>query len=313
MSLSGFKVKGLINLPDDLERMKKTDQYGEFEVFFSTEKPTDPVISVVLSVYNGDGHLHESIASILNQTYGSIELIVINDGSTDGTYEIIRKNQQEDPRIVSVLQPNLGLTKSLNRGIQLAKGTYIARQDADDLSVPTRFEKQSTYLNIHPDYTLVGSAYQEITNGSKFPQSIRFVQSDDEIRKAICKYNPICHPSIMMRKRTLGEVGGYNDRFQYSQDYELYGRLLKNYKLCNLPEILILRHIHDSIISKTFEKSQCYYAIRAKISAMKFLGKSWMYIFYVHRELLIILLPKFLMGFIRQFRLRKSQKQIDQR
>ena len=288
--------------------MKMTDQYGEFEVYSSTNKPKDPVISVVLSVYNGECHLQESISSILNQTYDAIELIAINDGSSDGTADILRKNQQKDIRIVRINQRNLGLTKSLNRGIHLAKGTYIARQDADDVSVQTRLEKQATFLDSHPDYALVGSAYQEIINGAKCPQSIRFVQTDDQIRKAIFNYNPICHPSIMIRKKTLAEVGGYNDRFRYSQDYELYGRLLKNYKLHNLPEILILRRIHDSIISKTYEKSQCYFAIRAKISITRYLGDNWKHIFYIHREIWIILLPKFLMELIRKFLLRNAGK-----
>jgi glycosyltransferase involved in cell wall biosynthesis len=119
-------------------------------------------VSVVMSVFNGERFLREAVDSILGQTYRDLELIVIDDGSADGSGEILAQRRQADARLRVFPQANMGLTRSLNRGVELSTGEYVARMDADDLSEPRRFERQVAFMDAHPDVGLLGTAYREI-------------------------------------------------------------------------------------------------------------------------------------------------------
>lgn len=140
-----------------------------------------PKVSVVMSVYNGEKYLPETIDSILNQTFKDFEFIIINDGSTDKTAKIL--TSYDDPRIRIFNQENMGLTKSLNRAISLAKGEYIARMDADDISYPERLKKQVDYLNKNPDIGLVGSKYIRIDKRGRKIDEINVPIGTDNILK----------------------------------------------------------------------------------------------------------------------------------
>ena len=214
---------------------------------FSEMKPK-PDVSVVLSVRNGGADLPKAIESILAQTLTNFELITINNGSTDGTRFYL--DSISDPRVRVFHQVDVGLAAALNRGISLARGRYIARQDHDDLADPSRLAKQVEFLNTHPDYALVGT-WAEIWVGDK--PSGRFHDhpaEDAELRFALLFNNYFVHSSVMMRKTALDEVGVYaTDRTrQPPEDYELWSRIARRFRVANLPERLtVYREVSTSM------------------------------------------------------------------
>lgn len=208
-----------------------------------------PLVSILLPVYNGGPYLSSAIESILTQTYRHIELIIINDGSTDDSAEIIEKFP--DPRIRYFDQVNKGLPATLNRAIGLVRGEYIARQDADDISYPTRIEKQVSFLEANPEYGIVGS-WSEIWDGnSKTDRSHRHPIQNDMLRFNLIFDSYFVHSSVMLRKSVFDMVGQYSEeRSRQPEDYELWSRILRSgkYKCANLPEVLVCyREVPQSI------------------------------------------------------------------
>lgn len=209
-----------------------------------------PVISVIMSVYNGSQFVSDAIYSILNQTFGAFEFIIIDDGSTDDTADLVK--QIPDPRIQLIEQENQGLTLSLNQAIRLSRGQYIARMDADDFAQPDRFARQVDFLNDHPDVVLLGTAFEQIYTDTGRLVIIKPATDDLEIRKQLLDGNSFCHASVMMRATTLREVNGYDESFRYLQDYELWSRLALHGRLANLPDVLMKRYDHTGSISNNW-------------------------------------------------------------
>jgi glycosyltransferase involved in cell wall biosynthesis len=207
-----------------------------------------PELSVLLPVYNGVSYLREAIESILGQTYTDFELIVIDDGSTDDSLLII--GEFADSRIRVFSQTNMGLAASLNRAIELAKGRYVARQDQDDISFPQRFEKQMAFLEAHPDYGMVGT-WAEIWIGDKKTRRAHKHPSDNLTLKFDLLFNnPFVHSSMMLRKSVFDEIGLYtNDKSRrLPEDYELWSRIARKFKVANIPELLqVYREVPGSI------------------------------------------------------------------
>lgn len=228
----------------------------------------DPQISVVMSVYNGAAYLEAAINSILEQTYTNFELIVINDASTDKTSEILEKFDDCRVRVITNSE-NLGLTKSLNLGINAARGKYIARMDADDLSLPHRLEVQRQFLKDHPDYALVGSSYYQIDAQGQIRSLIRVLTGDEELRAGLRQQNWFGHGSVMMRKEAWEKLGGYDERFKYAQDYDLWLRLSENFKIANLEEPLYYWRATVDCISQSKIKEQEYFAGLARKRAVE--------------------------------------------
>jgi hypothetical protein len=210
-------------------------------------KPT-PDVSVVLSVRNGGSDLPKAIESILAQTFTNFELIAINNGSTDGTRPYL--DGITDPRVRVFHQADAGLAAALNRGISLAQGRYIARQDHDDLADPSRIAKQVDFLETHPEHGLVGTR-AEIWIGDK--PSGRFHDhptADDVLRFDLLFNNPFVHSSVMMRKAALERVGVYttDPARQPPEDYELWSRISRYYRVANLAERLtVYREVTSSM------------------------------------------------------------------
>lgn len=201
-----------------------------------------PELSVVMSVYNGQDYLEESIDSVLNQSYSKFEFIIINDGSTDNTEKIINRYAGKDDRIVPVHQQNAGLAKSLNRGIEKAKGKYIARQDADDVSLPNRFEIQMAFLQSHPEIVLCGTWFLEQNEG-KGKKIRKYPVEDGALRKNIKYVNNFCHPSVIYLKAAFIMAGYYDERLSTGQDFELWMRLCNYGEMSNIPQILVKKRI----------------------------------------------------------------------
>ncbi len=198
-----------------------------------------PLVSVILPVYNCRDYVGEAIQSILIQTYTNFELIVIDDGSTDDSAAII--NSFDDPRIYLFRQKNQGLASALNRGIFLARGPYIARQDQDDLSDPKRLALQIAFMEAHPKCVLLGSWAQIMETDRLVERFHRHPVDDLTLRYQLLFNNPFVHSSTLMRRSTLLQVGGYttNPERQPPEDYELWSRLSRVGTIANIGEILL--------------------------------------------------------------------------
>ena len=183
----------------------------------------DIIISVIMSVYNGENYLVDAIESILHQTFQQFEFIIINDGSIDSSWRIIQQYAEQDPRIVPITQDNIGLTRSLNKGIQLSKGEFIARQDADDLSVPTRLAEQLPWVR-DLGYDLCCSRTWLMEKGRATPRLSFWLPK----RLLMLKQNPFIHGTYLFRKSCMDILGGYDEQFRYAQDYELMTRWIAN-------------------------------------------------------------------------------------
>lgn len=244
----------------ELIRETLSDSSGCFEFIKPKDFIDGPVISVVMSVCNGEKYLHESIDSVLNQTYTNFEFIIINDGSNDGSLDILLKYQKKDNRILLINQRNIGLTRSLNRGIKLAAGEYIARQDADDISAPSRLEKQLNYIKSHSEVAVVACLRDLFTADG----TVRKTRDPKFSRAGIKRYlesnNLFMHGEVLMRKSCLEKVGFYREFFCHSQDYDLWLRLSQHFDLDIVPEHLYRYRITTDAISISLCRAQEQYA-----------------------------------------------------
>jgi len=211
-------------------------------------KSTDMLVSVVLPAYNCPSYIGAAIKSMLDQTFDNFEFIIIDDGSTDNTPEIIQTFN--DPRIRFFQQKNQGLAATLNRGIVMARGKYIARQDQDDISLPKRLAKQVEFLEAHPECGMVGSWAEIWVGEEKSERTHQHPSSNMMLQYELLFNNPFVHSSMMLRKSVLDRVGGYSvDRErQPPEDYELWSRIARCYEVRNIPEILLIyREVPNSM------------------------------------------------------------------
>lgn len=200
-----------------------------------------PTVSVVLSVYNAERHLRGAVNSILDQTLSDFEFIIIDDGSTDDTGKIL--GEYRDPRIRLISRENRGLTHSLNEGVLAARGKYVARMDADDVSVSTRFAKQVEFLDANPHIGVVGSNYTIIDENGRPLLTTDFFTHPDELRTCLVLCNQIGHGSVMVRKEVIVKAGMYDATVGIVEDYDLWQRISGIGELANLPDVLYLwRH-----------------------------------------------------------------------
>ena len=185
-------------------------------------------ISVVMSVYNSEKWLKECIYSILNQTFTDFEFIIINDGSQDRSQSILQSYANQDKRIKLFNQENQGLTISLNKAISLSSGKYIARIDADDISLPDRLKKQYEILESNSDTGLSYTSYFEIDKCGKKIKKVKAINNFNTIKNNLSKgVNNIAHSSVMFRKSIFVMLNGYREKFKKSQDIDLWLRMMK--------------------------------------------------------------------------------------
>ena len=202
-------------------------------------------ISIIMSVFNDDKYLSESIASILNQTYPYFEFIILNDGSTDNSTNIIKKYKKIDKRIIFIDGAKEGLTKKLNYGIKKSKGIFIARHDSDDISHKDRLMHQVNFFKSNKDYALCGTFAEVINEKSLSIKKIKSVYLNNQIKHKLKFSNIIIHSSIMINKKIVTDLY-YDERYRVSQDYELWSRIAKKYKCYIIPKYLIKNRRHSS-------------------------------------------------------------------
>jgi len=207
-----------------------------------------PRVSVVMSVYNGARYLQQSVNSILHQSFRDFEFIIINDKSTDNTSDILHAYDDQRIRIIDN-EENIGLTASLNKGLQECRGAYIARMDADDYSLPQRLQSQVAFLDAHPKVGLC-SGWRIEDNGKK-QRPFMPPCDDEQIRvELLLEGNVLGHPAVMLRKNVLEEHSlSYDEHFSSSQDYDLWVRMSAFTRLAILPEFLIIYRIHNDTVT----------------------------------------------------------------
>jgi glycosyltransferase involved in cell wall biosynthesis len=195
-------------------------------------------VTVLMPAYNAARYISEAICSVLSQTFADFELLIINDGSTDETQNII--GHFTDKRIVLINKIHQGISQALNTGLKNAKGKYIARFDADDICFPERLEKQVNFLEKHPEYVLTGSDAKYILETGEFLFDFKCIaHSHEEIMQKLYFYCPFIHSSVMYKKNAVTQSGGYPEHAHQFEDYLLWIRLAKSGKLFNIPEALI--------------------------------------------------------------------------
>jgi hypothetical protein len=208
-----------------------------------------PRVSVLLPVWNGEPFLEQAIESMLRQTFSSFELIVIDDGSTDRTAAIAEEFASGDERVRVLRRPHEGLSPTLNAGIAAARGEYVARMDADDISAPDRLQKQVAYLDAHPACVAVGAWIEVVDEAGRHIGLKTYVTTHDEISAALLRGLPaIAHPTVVARRDVLRGAGGYDARRYPSEDLDLWFRLAGRGELANLAETLLQHRRHKAAI-----------------------------------------------------------------
>lgn len=229
---------------------------------------TTPAVSVAMSVFNGERFLGEAIESVLAQSFGDFEFLIIDDGSRDSTPAILADFAKADPRVRPIVRENRGLIASLNQLLGESRAPLIARMDADDICVPTRFAQQVAFFAAHPDYGAVGSAAEDIDehgrpyNAPDWPPPL----THEDVLATIERYPPLCHPSVMARRDVLLMAGGYHPAFRHCEDYDLWLRLANRIRIGNLPEKLLRYRRYENQISSRHSYEQQYGAAIAVLA-----------------------------------------------
>ena len=227
-----------------------------------------PKISVVMPVYNAEAYIIDAIESILNQTFNEFEFIIIDDCSKDGCWEIIQKYARQDERIVAIRNDkNLKISKTLNKGIAIAKGKYIARMDADDCSYTDRLEKQYMFMEENPDIGICGGTMEVCDEHMNVIGTRKYKLTDKEIRKKIFYYSPFCHASTIYKTKYIQSIKGYNEYLYDAEDYDMYFRIGLLGKFANITDIIYRMRTNPNGVSilksKRQEKLTLYIRIKA--------------------------------------------------
>jgi glycosyltransferase involved in cell wall biosynthesis len=224
-----------------------------------------PAVTVLMPVYNAERYVAEAVQSILDQTFRDFELLIIDDGSTDRSPEILGEYARRDGRLRLVRRENRGLVATLNELIGLAQGELIARMDADDLALPRRFERQVAFLRAHPEVVVVGSRVVAVDPDGDELFEMCSEQTHEEIDAAHLKGigGILCHPAVIMRADAVRSVGGYRTEFHLSEDLDLWLRLAEVGRLHNIQETLLKYRQHVSSRGYVHQSAQDALGLRA--------------------------------------------------
>jgi hypothetical protein len=228
-----------------------------------------PLVSVVMSVFNGERFLRGAVESILNQTFRDFEFIIIDDGSTDATPYLLDRYAASDSRMRVFHQENRGLIQSLNRGCGLAQGKYIVRMDADDVAMPDRIVRQIDFLEKNPEVALLGGAIEGIDSRGRSLFVDRPALEDKKIRDGLYSNSfPLCHPAVVFRKEAFQAVQGYRSQFLHAEDIDLWLRILERWKAANLPDVVVRKRYHSDQVSGGKRRQQVVSVLGARAAAL---------------------------------------------
>ena len=207
-----------------------------------------PKVSVLMPVFNGKDFIDDAIKSILDQTYSDLELLIIDDGSTDDTLKRIEAYNDRRIRLISN-GSNIGIAKSLNKGLNLISSKYIVRMDCDDISLPTRIEKQVSFMDHNPEVGVCGTWMKTI--GKLRTRYWKPPSGSDAIRCFFPFKNPLIHPSVILRREMLLKYDlMYSEEFHHAEDLELWSRCARYFSLSNIKEVLVYYRIHNQSIGR---------------------------------------------------------------
>lgn len=226
----------------------------------------NPKVTVLMAVYNGLKYLPEAISSVLNQTYSNFEFIIIDDGSTDKSCEVIEDFALKDQRIRFYQQKNKGLARTLNAGIKIARGKYIARMDADDICVPSRLQDQLRTIETH-DFGLIAGGVCWIDHKGTEIGKYKPTICPSEMRNLLREGTHIIHPTVIFRRKIVEKLGGYRPLFRYAQDYDLWLRMSEYTDLACTPKVVLKYRIHEKQVSVKSIESQSLAAVAASYAA----------------------------------------------
>ncbi|NHB67685.1 glycosyltransferase family 2 protein [Perlabentimonas gracilis] len=256
------------------------------------------MVSVVMTVFNGEKHLKYSIESVLAQSYRDFEFIIVNDGSTDLTADIISYYATKDNRINQIDNSRLGIPLSANIGINRAKGEFIARIDHDDVWVSKKLEYQVEFMNKYPNIKLLGSSVVPIDEVGRMIENIKMFNDYKTIdslkfRREIMKNCLLCHSSSFFCRRTFIELGMYNQSFRTSLDYELWTRFAVKYD-CFVDEVILVHYrVWNQNISSTRKKMQLLNSFRVRLLIFLRLGFNFNNIKLFFRFIILVVLKAF--------------------
>lgn len=234
-----------------------------------------PMVSVIMSIYKEPIEwIKQAIDSILNQTYSNLEFIIVNDcPEREENDRILTEYKRKDSRISLISnETNIGLTKSLNKALDIAKGEYIARMDADDISLPHRFEKQVTYLDNHQDVAVVGSWIMNIDEKGNKIEEAKYETNPRWVRALMLHNSQVCHPASMYRRTINDHVVRYDETIKYAQDYALWASLIPYGEITNISEVLFCYRKSGQQITSSKKTEQEKYAIIIQRRVFKILG-----------------------------------------
>lgn len=236
-------------------------------------KKNEPLISVVMPVFNAEKFLSKAIESILNQTLKDFEFIIINDASTDKSLQIINKFKKRDQRIRLINnKKNIQMSRSLNLGISRAKSDLIARMDQDDIAFPDRLEVEYNFMKPHPNIAIVGSDIITINEFDQVTGKRTYQTESDNLKRTMLRYSPFAHPTVMMRKKVFEELGGFDPQMVPCEDTEFWFRLGSKYEFASIPRFLLKYRI---VVTSLSHKNVRYIEIkgfRIKINAIRKYG-----------------------------------------
>ncbi len=250
-------------------------------------------ISVLIVVYNEERYIEKSIDSILNQIYSNIEIVIVNDSSTDRTQKIITSFLDQRIKLINNKE-NIGLTRSLNIGLKACRGEFIARLDGSDLMIENRLEKQIEFLKNNPKIAVVGSFFKCINETGKELNELNYPSGiTKNIYRLLHGENPVGHPGVLMRKNIINKLGNYREEYYYSQDIDLWLRIyLGGYLIDNIPEYLTFYRIHRNSISIKNKDRQSQYHIIAFHDFYQKLTNNIINIKFIHKYLILLQFKK---------------------
>jgi glycosyltransferase involved in cell wall biosynthesis len=228
-----------------------------------------PEVSILIGAFNSALTLGRAIESILAQTVTDLELIVIDDGSRDASVQIARDAAAHDRRVrVQEMGRNVGISRSLNEAMKAARAPVVAVQDADDYSEPVRLERQLALLRARPEVAVVGCRMREVDpSGRELQPRTKF--RGGEVNEVLMSFNPIPNTSSCMRKDAVQALGGYDSRYRYAMEYDLWLRLAERWLVVALEETLSTRVMSSHNVAARAERAQTAEAIRIRLRALR--------------------------------------------